>query len=166
MQTLDARIIRGAALFAAVAGTLAVVVAAAVAGAKGALGATLGTALALAFFGLGQLALVRASRRWPELLLGLGFLVYVTQIGLLLGLLILLRDASFIDSRAFGSGVLAGAVGWLVGQARAGLKLKTPYVEPVPSAPTEDEPAATDTAAADTATPTSTPAATAPGGQP
>jgi ATP synthase protein I len=135
MQSHDARIIRGAAIFAAAAGALAVVIGAVAAGADGAVGVALGAVLAIAFFGLGQLALVRASRRWPELFLGIGFIVYTTQIGLLLGLLILLRDASFLNSRAFGAGVLAAAVAWLVGQTRAGMTLKTPYVEPEPSTP-------------------------------
>src|SRR4051794_24278943 len=96
MQSNDARIIRGAALPSAAVGALTVVIAAVAAGAEGALGAALGALLAAGFFGLGQLALIRASRRWPELFLGIGFLVYITQIGVLLGLLFLLRDASFL----------------------------------------------------------------------
>jgi ATP synthase protein I len=60
--------------------------------------------------------------------------VYTTQIGLLLALLFLLRDADFLNGRAFGAGVLVAAVAWLAGQTRAGLTLKTPYVEPEPSA--------------------------------
>ncbi|MGP3968252.1 hypothetical protein [Streptomyces sp. 6N223] len=135
MQSHDARIIRGAAIFAAAAGALAVVIGAVAAGADGAVGVALGAVLAIAFFGLGQLALMRTSRRWPELFLGIGFLVYTTQIGLLLVLLLLLRDASFLNGRAFGAGVLAAAVAWLVGQTRASLTLKAPYVEPEPSAP-------------------------------
>jgi ATP synthase protein I len=135
MQSNDARIIRGAAILAAAAGALAVVIGAVAAGADGALGVALGVVLAVAFFGLGQLALVQASRRWPELFLGLGFVVYTTQIGVLLGLLFLLRDATFLSGRAFGVGVLVGVVGWLTGQIMAGLRLKTPYVEPQPSTP-------------------------------
>lgn len=146
MQSHDARIIRGAAIFAAAAGALAVVIGAVAAGADGAAGAAFGTGLALAFFGLGQLALVRAGRRWPELFLGIGFLVYTTQIGLLMALLFLLRDASFLHGGAFGAGVLMASVGWLFGQARAGIVLKTPYVEPEPS-----------TGSANTATPGGTP---------
>lgn len=133
MQSHDARIVRGAGLFAAAAGALAVVIGAVTSGADGAVGVAFGAALALAFFGLGQLALIRAGRRWPELFLGIGFLVYTTQIGLLMALLFLLRDASFLNGGAFGAGVLVTSVGWLFGQARAGIALKTPYVEPEPS---------------------------------
>jgi ATP synthase protein I len=135
MQSNDARIIRGAAIFAAAAGALAVVIGAVAAGTDGALGVALGAVLAVAFFGLGQLALVQAGRRWPELLLGLGLLVYTTQIGVLLGLLFLLGDATFLSGGAFAAGVLVGVVGWLTGQIWAGLRLKTPYVEPQPSTP-------------------------------
>ncbi|MEO3749660.1 hypothetical protein [Streptomyces sp. B6B3] len=160
MQSNDARIIRGAALPSAAVGALAVVIAAVAAGAEGALGAALGALLAAGFFGLGQLALIRASRRWPELFLGIGFLVYITQIGVLLGLLFLLRDASFLNGRAFGAGVLVGTVGWLVGQTRANFTLKTPYVEPRPSTGGDEEAtSASDASATETGAP-------APGGRP
>lgn len=130
MQSNDARIVRGAAIFAAAAAGPAIALGAVAAGLDGAVGAALGALVATGFFGLGQLALIHAGRRWPELLLGVGFLVYTTQIGVLLGLLLLLRDASFLHGRAFGAGVLLCAAAWLVGQTRAGLKAKTPYVEP------------------------------------
>ncbi|MGP4111994.1 hypothetical protein ACTWP5_13895 [Streptomyces sp. 4N509B] len=134
MQSNDVRIIRGAALLAAVALVPAVALGVVAAGLDGAVGVAIGAVLATAFFGLGQVALVRAGRRWPELFLGVGFLVYTTQIGLLMGLLLLLRDATFLNERAFGAGVLVGAIAWLVGQTRAAFRSRTPYVEPVSDA--------------------------------
>lgn len=133
MQPNDVRIIRGAALPTAAVGLLGTLLGAVVAGAEGALGVALGAVVAAGFFALGLVALSEGGRRWPELLLGLAFLVYTTQIGLLLVLLLVLRDASFLNGRAFGAGVLLATIAWLTGQARANLRLKVPYVEPEPS---------------------------------
>jgi ATP synthase protein I len=130
MQPNDARIIRGAAAFTTVAGVVAVPLGAVVAGGGGALGVALGVLVAGLFFASGQYALVAVARRWPELFLGAGFLIYVTQVGVLLGVMMLLRDASFLNGRAFATGALLGLVAWLAGQIRANLKAKTAYVEP------------------------------------
>lgn len=136
MQSDNARIIRGAAALTAAAGVLAVVGGAIVAGGGAALGVALGVLVAGLFFASGQTALAVVARRWPELFLGAGFLIYVTQVGALLGVMLVLRDASFLNGRAFATGALVGLVAWLAGQIRANLKAKTAYVvpEPAPSA--------------------------------
>ncbi|RBM20438.1 hypothetical protein [Streptomyces sp. PT12] len=133
MQSNDARIIRGAAIPTAVVGVLAVAIGAVTAGVDGAGGVALGVLVAAVFFGGGQLSLGYVGRRWPETFFGAAFLIYTTQMGFLLGLLLLLRDASFLDGRAFAAGVLAGTAAWLGGQVRAHGKLKTLYVEPDPT---------------------------------
>jgi ATP synthase protein I len=130
MQPNDARILRGAALVTAVVGVLAVLVGALVGGIDGALGVALGVLVAGGFFGSGQVVLARVALRWPEVVFGAAVLVYVTQIAVLLGLLLLLRDVSFLDGRAFASGVLAGMVAWLGGQIWANLTGRTTYVVP------------------------------------
>ncbi|MBL1065333.1 hypothetical protein [Streptomyces sp. 7-21] len=134
MQSNDARIIRGAAIPTAVAGALAVVAGAVTAGADGAVGAGLGVLVAAAFFGFGLLTLSYVGKRWPDLFFGAAFVIYTTQMGLLLLLLLMLRDASFLHGRAFAVGVVVGTAAWLGGQARMHMTLKTPYVEPRSSA--------------------------------
>ncbi|MDT0341430.1 hypothetical protein [Streptomyces litchfieldiae] len=130
MQSNDARIIRGAAIPTAAVGVLATAVGAGVAGVDGASGVAFGVLVAAAFFGGGLLSLGYVGRRWPDLFFGAAFLIYTTQMGILLVLLLLLRDASFLNGRAFAAGVLAGLATWLAGQVRAHLRLKTLYVEP------------------------------------
>ncbi|MDT0441340.1 MULTISPECIES: hypothetical protein [unclassified Streptomyces] len=130
MQSNDARIVRGAAIPTAVAGVLATVIGAVVAGGDGAGGVALGVLVAAVFFGGGLISLGYVGRRWPDLFFGAAFLIYTTQMGFLLGLLLLLRDASFLNGRAFAAGVLAGTAVWLAGQVRAHTKVKTLYVEP------------------------------------
>lgn len=130
MQSNDARILRGAAIPAAVAGLVVAVAAGIVAGGKGALGAALGTVVAVAFFAAGLEGLRAVGQRWPELLMGAGLLVYTTQIFVLLILLFVFRDATFMNGRAFGFAALAGAIVWPVGQAWMQTRVKTLYVEP------------------------------------
>ncbi|MBW1601460.1 hypothetical protein JJV70_04930 [Streptomyces sp. JJ66] len=143
MQSNDARILRGAAIPSACAGLVGVVVGTLVAGAQGALGAALGTVLVLAFFGAGLVALSRIGEAWPHLLLGAGFLVYTTQVGVMLVLLLLLRDATWMDGRVFGLTVLACLLVWLAAQAWTHTRVKTLYVDPpAPSTSTDAEPRA------------------------
>ncbi|MDT0319758.1 hypothetical protein [Streptomyces millisiae] len=130
MQSNDAAIIRGAAIPTAAVGVLAVAIGAAVAAVDGAVGVALGVLLAAFFFGGGLLSLGYVGRRWPELFFGAAFLIYTTQMVLLAAALFLLRDASFLNARAFAIGVVAGTVAWLGGQVRAHVRIKTPYVVP------------------------------------
>ncbi|MBU7596376.1 hypothetical protein JGS22_001655 [Streptomyces sp. P38-E01] len=130
MQSNDARILRGAAIPAAAVGLVAVVVAGFVAGGKGALGAALGAVVGIAFFAAGLHGLRVVGQRWPELLMSAGMLVYVTQVAVLLILLLVFRDATFMNGRAFGLAALACAVVWPIGQAWMQSRVKTLYVQP------------------------------------
>lgn len=135
MQPNDARILRGAAIPTAAAGALATAVGAIAAGMAGALGVALGVCLAAAFFAVGLLTLTHVGHRWPDLFFGAALLIYTTQLGALLGMLLLLRDTSLLGGslggRAFAAGVLTGTAAWLTGQTRAHLALRVLYVEPV-----------------------------------
>ncbi|GAA1900167.1 hypothetical protein GCM10009716_07510 [Streptomyces sodiiphilus] len=133
MQSNDARIIRGAAIPTAVVGVIVTAAGAVVAGADGALGAALGSLVAAAFFGVGLVALGHVGHRWPELFFGAAFLIYTTQVVLLVIAMALLRDATFLNGRAFAAGVLACLFAWLTGQVVAHVRLKAPYVDPTPS---------------------------------
>ncbi|WP_326596541.1 hypothetical protein [Streptomyces sp. NBC_01803] len=130
MQSNDARIIRGAAIPTAAVGAVAIAIGAVVAGVDGASGVALGVLVAAGFFAIGLLALAVVGKRWPDLFFGAAFLIYTTQMGLLVLLLLLLRDASFLHGRAFAAGVLVGTATWLAGQVRVHMTLKVLYVEP------------------------------------
>ncbi|GAB2875385.1 hypothetical protein [Streptomyces mayteni] len=130
MQSNDAAIVRGAAIPTAAVGVLAVAIGAVVAGVDGAVGVALGVLLAALFFGGGLLTLGYVGRRWPELFFGAAFMTYTTQMVLLVVALLLLRDASFLNPRAFIIGVVVGTVAWLGGQVRAHVRIKSPYVVP------------------------------------
>ncbi|WP_031082923.1 hypothetical protein [Streptomyces sp. NRRL WC-3549] len=128
MQSNDARILRGAAIPTVCAGLVGVGVGAFVAGSSGAVGAGLGAVLVLVFFGAGLYGMSVVGQRWPELLLGAGLLVYTTQILVLLLLLRIFRDVTFMDSRVFGITMLGAVLVWIASQAWSNVRAKTPYV--------------------------------------
>ncbi|MFI9625517.1 hypothetical protein [Streptomyces sp. NPDC052042] len=119
----------------AATGAVATLIAGIVAGGQGALGGALGTVVAVAFFGIGLALLERVGRRWPELFLGAGLLVYMTQILVLVLLLRGFRDATFMNGRAFGIAVVACVLAWLVGQVWTHVRSRTPYVVPATGEP-------------------------------
>ncbi|MDK1474828.1 hypothetical protein QNO07_15605 [Streptomyces sp. 549] len=130
MQSNDARILRGAAIPTACAGLIGTVVGAFVAGGEGAIGAALGTVLVLAFFCVGLYLLSVIGERWPAMFMGAAVLVYTTQVLIMLILLRIFRDATFMDGRVFGFVMLACILVWLAAQAWSHTRVKTLYVEP------------------------------------
>lgn len=106
-------------LRAAVVGSLATVPVAAAAGAlwrgwRGLASASLGAATTIGFFVLGSLAIGAVTRGPAATLLPGAFVVYVTQVGLLLLVLVALRHAGFMVPGAYAAGALLALLGWQV----------------------------------------------------
>ena len=117
-----ARTARPAALATLATGLVAVLVAWAAVGAHGPLSALLGTAIVLAFFGLGALPLLLAGRgsngvAW--IVLGLGYVLRIL-VGVVVYVLAVSSDA--IDRGAVGLTVIACALVWLNTQLVTGLR--------------------------------------------
>ncbi len=130
MPSNDARIFLQTAVPTAVVGAVAVAVCAGVAGGEGALGAVVGTAVVIAFMGIGLLALQRTAKRLPHLFQAMGLLLYVTQLLLLFGFLALFKGSDLFDFKAFAFTLLATTVVWIAAQARSYMKAKILYVDP------------------------------------
>ncbi|WP_436738944.1 hypothetical protein [Streptomyces sp. BBFR102] len=129
MLSNDARILRGAAIPSFGAGLLGTLIGGITVGAQGAIGGAVGTVLTLAFFGAGLKAMSVIGRRWSELFMAAGLLVYTTQILVMAILLAVFRDATFMDGRVFGLTMLACVLVWIAGQAWVHTRVKTLYVE-------------------------------------
>jgi ATP synthase protein I len=135
--------LRTAAVPAVIVGVLAVVLGWVLRGPQAALGAALGAIVAIAFFAVGQYVLGRILSGNPDLALSGGLLLYLTQVLVLFGLIVLLRDATWLDGRVFGVTVLAVTIAWIVGSIVANMRVKVLYVDPKPEADeTAAEPAA------------------------
>ncbi|WP_344024182.1 hypothetical protein [Streptomyces luteireticuli] len=130
MQANDARTLLQCAVPTAVAGVVAVAVAFALAGGKGAVGAVAGTALALANMSLGLYMLQRTARQWPQLFQMMGLALYAVQFLVIAVLLGLLKDTTLFNVRSFAFSVLAGTLVWVAAQLRAHMKMKIFYIDP------------------------------------
>lgn len=145
MLSNDARILRGAALAAVPVGVVAVIVSALVAGEKGLIGGLVAVAVVALFFGLGFAVLMRLTRDRPQTLMMAGMLVYTVQILLVGVFIIVFRNTSAFNPRAFALTLLVTALAWVGGQVVYTMRTKMLYVEPEPSVPAkgrEEEPPA------------------------
>lgn len=90
-----------------------------------------GMALTLVFFVFGQYIIGRVLLTKPEIGLGVAMIVYLTQLIVLLVLIKLLRDATWLDGRSFGIAILASTLSWTAGSVWVMAKHKNVVIEPV-----------------------------------
>ncbi|MET9292424.1 hypothetical protein [Streptomyces sp. NPDC003077] len=129
MQSNDARLLLHAAVPALAVGAIAVVVSAVVAGGHGAVGALVGTALVVLMMGSGVVILQRTAKYLPHLFQMMGLLLYAVQV-LLVGIFLLVfKDTTLFDLKAFAFTLLATILVWIGAQARHYMKAKILYVE-------------------------------------
>ncbi|WP_198679513.1 hypothetical protein [Thermomonospora amylolytica] len=129
MHASDARILRGAALPTGVAGVVAIVVGTLISGVEGALGAALGTVVAIAFFGISVVAVGYAAKISPQLMFTAAMASYLVKILAMFVLIALFQDATAFDPQVFGYSILALTVVWIAAEIRVTLRAKTTYVD-------------------------------------
>jgi ATP synthase protein I len=132
MPSNDARNLLHTAVPTAAVGVIAVAVSGVVAGGKGALGAGIGTLLAILFMGIGLYVLQWTEKTLPQLFQAMGLMLYVAQLLLLLIFVALFKNTSLFNPKAFAVGLVLATVVWMAAQARAHMKAKIFYVDPEP----------------------------------
>ncbi|MGW2777891.1 hypothetical protein ACWC4C_36235 [Streptomyces olivaceoviridis] len=130
MPSNDVRNLAQIAVSTAAAGVIAVAVSAAVAGGKGALGAVVGTVLAILFMGIGLYVLQWTAKTLPQLFQAMGLLLYVAQLLLLLIFVAVFKDTSLFNAKTFAVSLVVATVVWMAAQARAHMKAKIFYIDP------------------------------------
>lgn len=130
MQEQDAAILRGAAVPTLVAGAVVAAVFGFLAGTDGVIGAVIGTALVILFFGISWVVISRASQIGPTAMMGAAIGTYFVKIVLLGLLLVTFRDTTAFDFQAFAWGVLIGTLVFMAFEVRVFLKQRILYVEP------------------------------------
>ncbi|MFI9807491.1 hypothetical protein ACIHEJ_24540 [Streptomyces sp. NPDC052301] len=130
MPSNDARNLLQTAVPTAAAGVIAVAVSAAVAGGRGALGAAVGTVLAILFMGIGLYVLQWTAKTLPQLFQAMGLMLYVAQLLLLLIFLAVFKDTSLFNPKTFAVSLVVATVVWMAAQARAHMKAKIFYIDP------------------------------------
>jgi ATP synthase protein I len=130
MQANDVRVLKGAAVPTLAVGLVAVIVAAFVTGAKGALGAAIGLVLVGAFFTLGLAVVSWAGRVSPMAMMAAAVVGYVVKVLVIMAMLTAFEDTTAFNPRAFALSVIACTLAWTLGEVRGFMKLKMLYVEP------------------------------------
>ena len=125
----ETRLIIWGTIPAVVVGVITVVVLFLTTDAFAARSAIVGAVLVLIFFGFGQYVVGRVLAKAPELGLAVAMLVYLTQLGVLLILIRVLRDVNWLDGRAFGIAIIAGTLAWTFGSVIMLSKHKTTVIE-------------------------------------
>jgi ATP synthase protein I len=130
MPSNDARNLLQTAVPTAAVGAIVVAVSAGVAGGKGALGAAVGTLLAILFMGIGLYVLQWTAKTLPQLFQAMGLMLYVAQLLLLLIFVAVFKDTTLFNAKTFAVSLVVATVVWMAAQARAHMKAKLFYIDP------------------------------------
>jgi ATP synthase protein I len=142
MDRFTGMILRGAALPTAVAGVAVGLIALLASGSSALIGALAGTAVVIVFFLIGQFVLASVLRTNPQMAMPVAMALYVAKIGVLLVLLLLLRDTTLFDTKVFALAVLVCTLVWTVAEVVILARSKVLYVDPADVPPAVREAAA------------------------
>ena len=130
MSAYYAVILRRSALLTAPVALLMIVLGAVLGGTKGLLGAVLGVALVIVFFGISVLVVGRASRVSPQAMMAAAVGTFLVKILVLIILLSYFQNSTAFDGKWFGLTVIVCVVAYSAAQMVSAMRLKMLYVEP------------------------------------
>ncbi|MBK9738609.1 MAG: hypothetical protein IPO93_03655 [Actinobacteria bacterium] len=130
MPSNDSMVLRRASAITVAVGLVATVIGTFVAGTQGLLAGVLGTIIAVGFFATGQYVVGRVLQNSPDTAFLTALVVYMVQILVLFGLLLLLREATFIAPKVFAATIIACTLAWIFASALVTWRTKVLYVDP------------------------------------
>ncbi len=134
-RSLDSRILLSAGVSALGVGVVATVIGGIVSGVPGVLGGVLGTVIVVVFFSIGQFILGSVLKRNPAMAMTVAMTTYLVKIGVLLGLLLLLREATAFNPKVFGLTILCCTLTWTIAEVWVFSRAKVLYVDPAGTLP-------------------------------
>ncbi len=130
MLATYAVIMRRSALVTAPVALLLIVLGALLGGARGLLGAALGVALVIAFFGISVLVVGRFAKVSPQAMMGAAVATYLVKILVLLFLVGRFQNSTAFNPRFFGLTAIVCVLAYSAAQMIWSMRLKMLYVEP------------------------------------
>lgn len=124
------RIVRRSAALTSVVAVVAVVLCAALIGAKGAYGALIGVAVVTAFFAISIAVVSRAAKISPQVMMVTALATYVVKIIAFMIVLIAIGKSTAFSGKSLGFTAIACILAWMVAQVVTAIRLKALYVEP------------------------------------
>jgi ATP synthase protein I len=130
MSAYYAVILRRSALLTVPVALLMIVLGAILGGTKGLLGAAIGVALVIAFFGISVLVVGRAAKISPQAMMAAAVGTYLVKILVLIILVGVFQNSTAFNGRFFGLTVIACVIAYSAAQVVSSMRLKMLYVEP------------------------------------
>jgi ATP synthase protein I len=130
MMPAYARVIRRSAAVTAPVAVIMIGISVALGGVKGVFGALIGVGVVTVFFGISVVAVGRAARVSPQVMMAAAVGTYIIKIIALGIVLFLLQNSTAFSARALGLTALACILVWSGAQVVNTVKLKMLYVDP------------------------------------
>jgi len=125
-----ARIVRRSAVTAAAVAAIMLAISTAVGGTKGLVGGLVAIGVVTAFFGISILAVGRAAKVSPQVMMATALGTYLLKILVLLILVGQFQNTTAFNSRLFGLTAIVCVLAYSAAQVIWSMRLKVPYVEP------------------------------------
>jgi ATP synthase protein I len=130
MMAYYGRVVRWSLALTSVVAAVAVVICAALGGAKGTYGALIGVGVVAVFFGISILVVSRAARVSPMAMMVAALGSFIVKIVAFMIVLIAIGHSTAFNGRMLGFTALACILAWSFAQVGTAMKLQLPYVEP------------------------------------
>ena len=130
MSAYYAVILRRSAMLTAPVALLMIVLGAVLGGSKGLLGAVLGVALVIAFFGISVLVVGLAAKVSPQAMMAAAVGTFLVKILVLIILVGSFQNSTAFNDKLFGLTVIVCVLAYSAAQMISSMRLKMPYVEP------------------------------------
>ena len=125
-----AQIVRRAAALTAIAAAIMVGVSAAIVGEKGLVGALVGVAVVMVFFGISIVVVGRAAKISPPAMMVAALVTFLVKIVALAFVVSAMRGTTAFSTRTLGFVAIGCLLVWSVAQVVTAMKIKMLYVEP------------------------------------
>jgi ATP synthase protein I len=130
MSAYYAVILRRSAMLTAPVALLMIVLGGVLGGAKGLLGAALGVALVIVFFGISVLVVSQAAKVSPQAMMAAAVGTFLVKILVLIILVGSFQNSTAFNDKIFGLTVIVCVLAYSAAQMISSMRLKMPYVEP------------------------------------
>ncbi len=125
-----AQVVRRSAAVASVAAVVMVALGAGLGGSKGLIGAVSGVGIVALFFGISVIAVGRAARVSPQVMMVTAMITYLVKILVLLFLVGQFQDSTAFNPRVFGLTAIVCILVYSAAQVIWSMRLKMLYVKP------------------------------------
>ena len=128
IRDVSRAMLRGGLWPAVVVAAVAVVVAGLVAGGAGLVAAVCGSLLVLVICALGPLVMGWTAQTEPLMVMGIAMISFVTKLGVLLVLFLVVDGLGLLDTRVFALALGAVAIAFIAGETIAFARTRTPTI--------------------------------------